>query len=166
MFVYVKYACCGGKRVSYVGQSSQDVSLALDASGAGQSHLGCSTRVCKCVDGVHAYICCVQAYQWCKAYITVNSHGVELVDKWICLLNMRAWVYVNVCVWFITGRVAVSMLLGRGLICVPGCELVDGRLSPSHPWSQQQSWGLAVSRRQTRDLWNRKTMSVIRAEKK
>lgn len=45
MFVYVKYACCGGKRVSYVGQSSQDVSLALDASGAGQSHLGCSTRV-------------------------------------------------------------------------------------------------------------------------
>lgn len=54
--------------------------------------------------------------------------------------------------WFITGGLAVSMLLGGGLIRIPRCELVDGCLSPPHPRSQEQSWGLAVSWRQTGDL--------------
>lgn len=53
---------------------------------------------------------------------------------------------------FITGGLAVSVLLGGGLVCVPGRELVDGRLAPPHPGSQQQSWGLVVSGRQTGDL--------------
>lgn len=45
---------------------------------------------------------------------------------------------------FTTG-VAVPMLFGRGLIGVPGRELINGRLAPPHAWRQEQSWALAVS---------------------
>lgn len=57
----------------------------------------------------------------------------------------------------VTGGLAVPVLLGGRLLRVPRSELVNGRLSPPHAWSQQQPRGLAVAGRETRDLQQRKT---------
>lgn len=54
MIVHLKYACCGVEHAVYVGQGSQDASLASDASEASQNRLGCSKQACVCFVHMHA----------------------------------------------------------------------------------------------------------------
>ena len=159
MIAYVEYACCGGKHVFYVGQGSQVASLALEASVDGQSCLGWAcVRVSAPRTGLNLPCAGIQMMQNLY-HLKLTSCGTSGCVKVSVSTNACSFVcvrvHVHVRVRFITVGLAVSMLLGRGLIGVPRCELVDGRLSPPHPRSQQQSWGLVVSGWQTRDLHSR-----------
>lgn len=79
MIVYVKYACFGGKHGFYVGQGSQDASLAL----ASQSCLGYSQWVCV---QVCVQVCgpCTYIHLLCTYKLTSVGTG-GCVYQYICM---------------------------------------------------------------------------------
>lgn len=132
-----------------------------------------------CITGRWACILC-RAKQRCLIRMRCScswpercgAQHMSQTSTYICYILMmhkqkKGPIFVCVCAreWIITCGFSVSMLLGRGLICIPGCELVDGRLSPPDSRSQQKSRGLVVSRRQAGNLRHRKPEGWLVQEK-